>query len=200
MKKFLLVLLSCVALSGFAQTKLVRFGVEGGLNVNKMSFSKELLSSENRCGFFVGPKMYVKIPLVGLGADAAVLYSLNGASAELQDEYGMVVGVDSKNLSYFEIPVNLRYDVSFLKIAGAYVATGPQYNIALNSMDALQDVGMTRRSSWGWNVGAGLKLWDKLQLGVSYTIPISGLNSGTVGEVITNAKQKTVKIRVAYIF
>ena len=195
MKKFLLVLLSCVALSGFAQTKLVRFGVEGGLNVNKMSFSKELLSSENRCGFFVGPKMYVKIPLVGLGADAAVLYSLNGASKV--DNNG---DVHNKNLSYFEIPVNLRYDVSFLKIAGAYVATGPQYNIALNSMDALQDVGMTRRSSWGWNVGAGLKLWDKLQLGVSYTIPISGLNSGTVGEVITNAKQKTVKIRVAYIF
>lgn len=199
MKKFLLVLLSCVALSGFAQTKLVRFGVEGGLNVNKMSFSKELLSSENRCGFFVGPKMYVKIPLVGLGADAAVLYSLNGASKEELNEAGDVV-VNSKNLSYFEIPVNLRYDVSFLKIAGAYVATGPQYNIALNSMDALQDVRMTRRSSWGWNVGAGLKLWDKLQLGVSYTIPISGLNSGTFGEVIGNAKQKTVKVRVAFIF
>ena len=196
MKKFLLVLLSCVALSGFAQTKLVRFGVEGGLNVNKMSFSKELLSSENRCGFFVGPKMYVKIPLVGLGADAAVLYSLNGAS-KVDNNTG---DVHNKNLSYFEIPVNLRYDVSFLKIAGAYVATGPQYNIALNSMDALQDVGMTRRSSWGWNVGAGLKLWDKLQLGVSYTIPISGLNSGTFGEVIGNAKQKTVKVRVAYIF
>ena len=199
MKKFLLVLLSCVALSGFAQTKLVRFGVEGGLNVNKMSFSDELLSSENRCGFFVGPKMYVKIPLVGLGADAAVLYSLNGASKEKLSDAGDVV-VNSKNLSYFEIPVNLRYDVSFLKIAGAYVATGPQYNIALNSMDALQDVGMTRRSSWGWNVGAGLKLWDKLQLGVSYTIPISGLNSGTFGEVIGNAKQKTVKVRVAFIF
>ena len=196
MKKFLLVLLSCVALSGFAQTKLVRFGVEGGLNVNKMSFSKELLSSENRCGFFVGPKMYVKIPLVGLGADAAVLYSLNGAS-KVDNNTG---DVHNKNLSYFEIPVNLRYDVSFLKIAGAYVATGPQYNIALNSMDALQDVGMTRRSSWGWNVGAGLKLWDKLQLGVSYTIPISGLNSGTFGEVIGNAKQKTVKVRVAFIF
>ena len=199
MKKFLLVLLSCVALSGFAQTKLVRFGVEGGLNVNKMSFSDELLSSENRCGFFVGPKMYVKIPLVGLGADAAVLYSLNGASKEKLSDAGDVV-VNSKNLSYFEIPVNLRYDVSFLKIAGAYVATGPQYNIALNPMDALEYVGMTRRSSWGWNVGAGLKLWDKLQLGVSYTIPISGLNSGTFGEVIGNAKQKTVKVRVAFIF
>ena len=195
MKKFLLVLLSCVALSGFAQTKLVRFGVEGGLNVNKMSFSKELLSSENRCGFFVGPKMYVKIPLVGLGADAAVLYSLNGASKV--DNNG---DVHNKNLSYFEIPVNLRYDVSFLKIAGAYVATGPQYNIALNSMDALNYVDMTRRSSWGWNVGAGLKLWDKLQFGVTYTIPVSGLNSDTLNDVIVNVKQKTVQVRVAYIF
>ena len=195
MKKFLLVLMSCVALSASAQTKLVRFGVEGGLNVNKMSFSKDLLSSENRCGFFVGPKMYVKIPLVGLGADAAVLYSLNGASKV--DNNG---DVHNKNLSYFEIPVNLRYDVSFLKIAGAYVATGPQYNIALNSMDALKDVDMTRRSSWGWNVGVGLKLWDKLQFGVTYTIPVSGLNSGTFNDVIGNVKQKTVQVRVAYIF
>lgn len=196
MKKFLLVLMSCVALSASAQTKLVRFGVEGGLNVNKMSFSKDLLSSENRCGFFVGPKMYVKIPLVGLGADAAVLYSLNGAS-KVDDNTG---DVHNKNLSYFEIPVNLRYDVSFLKIAGAYVATGPQYNIALNSMDALKDVDMTRRSSWGWNVGVGLKLWDKLQLGVTYTIPVSGLNSDTLNDVIVNVKQKTVQVRVAYIF
>ena len=195
MKKFLLVLMSCVALSASAQTKLVRFGVEGGLNVNKMSFSKDLLSSENRCGFFVGPKMYVKIPLVGLGADAAVLYSLNGASKV--DNNG---DVHNKNLSYFEIPVNLRYDVSFLKIAGAYVATGPQYNIALNSMDALKDVDMTRRSSWGWNVGVGLKLWDKLQFGVTYTIPVSGLNSDTGKDVICNVKQKTVQVRVAYIF
>ena len=195
MKKFLLVLMSCVALSASAQTKLVRFGVEGGLNVNKMSFSKDLLSSENRCGFFVGPKMYVKIPLVGLGADAAVLYSLNGASKV--DNNG---DVHNKNLSYFEIPVNLRYDVSFLKIAGAYVATGPQYNIALNSMDALNEVDMTRRSSWGWNVGVGLKLWDKLQFGVTYTIPVSGLNSETLNDVIVNVKQKTVQVRVAYIF
>ena len=195
MKKFLLVLMSCVALSASAQTKLVRFGVEGGLNVNKMSFSKDLLSSENRCGFFVGPKMYVKIPLVGLGADAAVLYSLNGASKV--DNNG---DVHNKNLSYFEIPVNLRYDVSFLKIAGAYVATGPQYNIALNSMDALNYVDMTRRSSWGWNVGVGLKLWDKLQFGVTYTIPVSGLNSDTYKDVIGNVKQKTVQVRVAYIF
>ena len=195
MKKFLLVLMSCVALSASAQTKLVRFGVEGGLNVNKMSFSKDLFASENRCGFFVGPKMYVKIPLVGLGADAAVLYSLNGASKV--DNNG---DVHNKNLSYFEIPVNLRYDVSFLKIAGAYVATGPQYNIALNSMDALKDVDMTRRSSWGWNVGVGLKLWDKLQFGVTYTIPVSGLNSDTYKDVIGNVKQKTVQVRVAYIF
>ena len=195
MKKFLLVLMSCVALSASAQTKLVRFGVEGGLNVNKMSFSENLFASENRCGFFVGPKMYVKIPLVRLGADAAVLYSLNGASKV--DNNG---DVHNKNLSYFEIPVNLRYDVSFLKIAGAYVATGPQYNIALNSMDALKDVDMTRRSSWGWNVGVGLKLWDKLQLGVTYTIPVSGLNSDTLNDVIVNVKQKTVQVRVAYIF
>ena len=196
MKKFLLVLMSCVALSASAQTKLVRFGVEGGLNVNKMSFSESLFASENRCGFFVGPKMYVKIPLVGLGADAAVLYSLNGASA-VDNNTG---DVRNKNLSYFEIPVNLRYDVSFLKIAGAYVATGPQYNFAINSMDALNYVGMTRRSSWGWNVGAGLKLWDKLQFGVTYTIPVSGLNSGTFNDVIGNVKQKTVQVRVAYIF
>ena len=31
MKKFLLVLMSCVALSASAQSKLVRFGVEGGV-------------------------------------------------------------------------------------------------------------------------------------------------------------------------
>lgn len=199
MRKTFFCLLAAVSMSSAAQTKLVRFGLEGGLNVNKLSLSYDALSSDNRCGFFVGPKMLVKIPLLGLGADAALLYNFTGANLNKQtqnDENSI-----TENLSYLQIPLNARYDISFLKILGAYIATGPQYSVCLNSMETINNVGIGGRSTWGWNIGAGIKVLDKIHVGATYTIPLNSTELYVPNAIgVISSKQKTVQIRIAYIF
>lgn len=201
MKKTLLVILALVmTLSASAQdTKLLNWGVEAGLNFNSLSFDKSVLNSSNRTGFFVGPKLKVNVPLLGFGADVAVLYSLNSARVE-GGSYSK-----AENLSYLEIPLNLRYSFG-LKVLSVYVATGPQFNYCLSGMSSISDlfagtVNHMTRSSWGWNVGAGVELFNHLQVGVTYTIPISDVSvSGVAGGIVDNFKQKTVKVRLAYYF
>lgn len=204
MKKCLLVIVIAFAsMAALAQTnKMFTWGVEAGMNFNSLSFDKEMFESGNRAGFFVGPKVRVKVPIVGLGLDGALIYSLNSAQVQAADM------VKSKNLSYLEIPLNVRYDFSLLKVLTLYLATGPQYSYCLSSDATISDFygpvdGGISRSTWGWNVGGGVEIMKHLQLGVTYTIPIS--NSGSlelsdVANVFTNYKQKTVKVRLAYFF
>lgn len=205
MKKLLLslaVMISAVTVSA-QDTKAITWGVEAGMNVNSLSFSKADFESDNRLGFFVGGKAKFRVPLLGFGADAAVLYNLNGA--EFHDILNSEVR--SKNLSYLEIPVNVRYSFG-IKAISIYVATGPQFNYCLSSSSTLDDLyggalESFSRSTWGWNVGGGVELFSRLQVGVTYTIPISDngeLGLANLPNAITNFKQKTVKVRLAYFF
>lgn len=201
MKKTLLVILALVmTLSASAQDKkLLNWGVEAGMNFNSLSFDNKMFDGGNRAGFFVGPKLKVNVPFLGFGADAAVLYSMNSAKCSVGGFS------ESRNLSYLEIPLNLRYSFG-LKVLSIYVATGPQYNICLSGISSVKELfgyGIKdfSRSSWGWNVGAGVELFKHLQVGVTYTIPISDISvSAIVGAMNENFKQKTVKVRLAYFF
>ena len=53
----------------------VRFGVKGGLDIAKLTFSDNLLKSDNKTGWFIGPTVEVKIPNVAIAIDAALLYT-----------------------------------------------------------------------------------------------------------------------------
>ena len=201
MKKLLLSLFAVlIAANVSAQdVKAITWGVEAGMNFNSLSFSKADLESDNRLGFFVGGKAKFKVPLLGFGADAAVLYNLNGA--KFLDR--------SKNLSYLEIPVNFRYSFGIKAIA-VYVAAGPQFNYCLSSEKAIDQFyniatgGIDySRATWGWNVGGGVEIANHLQLGVSYTIPISDnghFEWSQLQNLAPNFKQKTIKVRLAYFF
>ena len=206
MKKLLLSLFAVLmAVNVSAQdVKAITWGVEAGMNFNSLSFSMADFESSNRLGFFVGGKAKFKVPLLGFGADAAVLYNMNGA--EFHDILDQEVR--SKNLSYLEIPVNFRYSFGIKAIA-VYVATGPQFNYCLSSDSTLEglygaDYNNISRSTWGWNVGGGVELFRRLQVGVTYTIPISDNGELTFQEgaenFVSNLNQKTVKVRLAYFF
>lgn len=205
MKKLLLSLFAVLmAVNVSAQdVKAITWGVEAGMNFNSLSFSMADFESSNRLGFFVGGKAKFKVPLLGFGADAAVLYNLNGA--EFHDILNSEVR--SKNLSYLEIPVNFRYSFGIKAIA-VYVATGPQFNYCLSSNSTLEglygdNLESFSRSTWGWNVGGGVELFSRLQVGVTYTIPISDTGKIEIADaanIFTNFKQKTVQVRLAYFF
>lgn len=202
-KLFLAIAIVVCSLATSAQTNMFKWGVEAGMNFNSLSFDKAMFESNNRTGFFVGPKVKVNVPLLGFGADAAITYSMNGVSIN-----NMMGETISKNLSNLEIPLNLRYDFSLLKFLSIYLATGPQYNYCMSSDETIKELyghadGSYSRSNWGWNVGGGVEILDHLQLGVTYTIPISdsgNLALGDLSNIFSNYKQKTVKVRLAYFF
>ena len=207
-KRLLMTLLVALAVTGVSaqKSKYFAWGVEGGRNFNSMSFSRSDFESSNRAGFFIGPKIRVNIPILGFGADAAVLYSLNSSKVITETGEGEKVSRNS-SLSYFEIPLNLRYTFGF-RFLSLYLATGPQYNYCLSGSNTIQELYGVEldgysRSTWGWNVGAGVEILKRFQVGLTYTIPISdsgSLETGDLSNVFTNFKQKTVKIRLAYYF
>ena len=60
-----LMLMACLCLAMPAQAQL-KFGVKAGLNVSKVSISKEVFNPDNRTGFFISPTADVTLPLLGL--------------------------------------------------------------------------------------------------------------------------------------
>lgn len=207
MKKLLLLITAVVfATTVSAQSeKLLEWGVEAGVNLNTLSFNKDVLKSSNRTGFFVGPKVKVNVPLLGFGLDGALIYSMN--SAAYNDVTNNVE--KSESFSYLEVPVNLRYSFG-LKFLSIYLATGPQFNYCLSSEKAIDQFyniatgGIDySRATWGWNVGGGVEIANHLQLGVTYTIPISDnghFEWSQLQNLAPNFKQKTIKVRLAYFF
>ena len=192
----------------FAPDALAQFriGLEGGVNVNRLSFSKDLFSSSNRVGFFVGPKLCATISGLGLGADVAALYSrLPVELTEQTHVYGSVT--DDRNLNYFEVPVNLRWNIGSSRL-GIYLASGPQFgwfigdrtfrNIYTNRTTVFEDY------VFSWNFGAGVRLGRHVQVGFTYNLPVT--EAGTVLESFyetvdyENLKNHTWKVRINYFF
>ncbi len=201
MKKVISTLLVtvCLCLAIPAQAQL-KFGVKGGLNVSKVSFDKDLYSSDNRTGFFIGPMAEFQIPIIGLGVDGALLYSQKDLKVESDD--GSITG-KSQGL---DIPINLKYTIGLGDLVGVYVAAGPDFYFDFAKSKTYTDGEVDKKKTQvGFNVGAGVKLINHLQVGVNYNIPLG--NSGDVSfkdatdkVFSSDYKTKTWQVSVAYIF
>lgn len=186
MKKIFSVLMVAVALMMAvpAQAQLIKFGVKGGLNMSKIDWKGGVEGNkDNTTGFFIGPMAEVTLPIIGLGIDGALMYSQRGKD-ELKEQ-----GV--------EIPVNLKYTIGLGSIAGIYFAAGPDFFFNFKDIDI---EGMkAKKTQVALNLGAGLKLLKKLQVGVTYQIPMGdNFELKNLGEGI--GKTKTWQVSAAYIF
>lgn len=201
LKVFFLALVAlCTALPASAQFK---FGVEAGLNASKIN--ADHFDAKNRTGWFIGPKAQFTVPVVGLGVDAALLYSqkymeINAEDNALQD------ATFTKNMPYLEIPINLKYNLGFSSLIGIYLATGPQYSWYLGGKSLTWDgvkYGSLETSSFSWNVGLGINALSHLQVGVTYNIALgqTGEVTGIVDAAKTaKLKNNTWQVRLAYMF
>lgn len=198
MKKIIcafMVAICSLAMAMPAQAQLLKWGFKGGLNMSKLDLDKAL-SSDNNTGFFIGPMAEVTIPVIGLGVDAALMYSQRGDKYETT-EYT----VDGRQQGV-EIPVHLKYTFGLGSMLGIYIAAGPDFffnfkDITVSGLDV-----DTKRTQVALNVGAGLKLIKHLQLGFTYQIPMG--DSFSVGEgasaLFDSGKTKTWQVSLAYLF
>ena len=180
MKKVFSVLMVAVALmmAAPAQAQLIKFGVKGGLNMTKLD--AEGLKSDNSTGFFIGPMAEFTLPIVGLGIDGAVMFSQ--------------LGKDEFKQQGLEIPVNLKFSFGLGSMLGAYVAAGPDF--FYNFKDLKVEGGEAKKAQVALNLGAGVKLLRKLQVGLNYQIPMG--NSFEIENV--DVKNKTWQVSLAYMF
>ena len=180
MKKVISVLMVAVALmmAAPAQAQLFKFGVKGGLNMSELD--ADGYKGENSTGFFIGPMAEITLPILGLGVDGAVMFSQRG-----KDEFKQ---------QGIEVPVNLKYSFGLGSMLGVYLAAGPDF--FFNFKDIKLDDAEANKTQVALNLGAGVKLLRKLQVGVTYQVPMG--NSFEVENV--DVKNKTWQVSLAYMF
>lgn len=184
----------CMGMAMPAQAQ-INFGVKGGLNLSKASFSNvsENFKKDNFTGFFIGPMAEFNIPIVGLGVDASLLFAQRGITvSEGNDEYTVKQnGID--------IPVNLKYNIGLGNLLGIYLAAGPDFYFDFASDKTIEGVKTDKRKAEvGINVGAGVKLLNHLQVGANYNIPLG--DTAKLEGIDGSYKTKTWQVSVAYIF
>ncbi len=203
MKKTIFAVALCIfTIVGSLQSRAqLDFGVVAGMNLSKANFHEPVgrnFSSDNRCGWFVGPKLELSVPVIGIGVDASVQYSqryINGSDDELGSER-------TKALRTLEVPINLRYQFGVPALVAGYVATGPQFgfNVGSKSFSSFWDADEYRikNSILSWNIGVGLKVLKHVEVGVGYNIALSKFaktkNSGQ------SVKSNSFQAHVGYFF
>ena len=187
MKKVISVLMVAVALmmAAPAQAQLIKFGLKGGVNLSKLDIDGGYEGNkDNSTGYFIGPMAEITLPLVGLGIDGAVMFAQRG-KAELKQQ-GL------------EVPVNLKFTMGAGSMLGFYLAAGPDFFFNFKDIDVAG--WEAKKTQVALNLGAGFKLLRKLQIGVTYQIPMGdSFELKDAGSLVT-AKNKTWQASLAYIF
>ena len=179
----------CIGMAMPAQAQ-IHFGVKGGLNLSKASFSNvgDNFKKDNFTGFFIGPMAEFNIPVVGLGVDASLLFAQRGIKIS---DGGEEATVKQNGL---DIPVNLKYNIGLGSLLGLYVAAGPDFYFDFEKTSKVDK----KKAEVGINVGAGVKLLNHLQVGANYNIPLG--KTASFEDVEGSYKTKTWQVSVAYIF
>ena len=169
MKKVFALVVALAAITMSAQAQ-IDFGVKGGLNLSKMSASKDALNSSNQLGFFVGPTAKFTLPVVGLGIDVSALFDQRSSEVELN---GMKETIKQTSL---QIPANVRFAFGFGDKASIFIFGGPQigFNLSGKAKDVFNDAAewTFKSSNLSGNIGAGVMLMKHIQASLNYNFQL----------------------------
>jgi len=166
MKKSFILLIALLFVGITTQAQL-KYGLKAGVNLSSVSINDEwsdVVDAENLTGFQVGPMIEFTVPIIGIGLDAAVLYSQQGFKVK---DYGETETFKTNTL---DVPVNFKYKIN-LVAAGAYLSAGPyaRFNLSDNLSEEWKD----KTFGAGLNFGVGVELLSKLQIGVNYQLGLT---------------------------
>jgi hypothetical protein len=152
-----------------AHGQLVQVGLRGGLEMTQVEFSSDALRQSNRAGFYVGPQLKFRLPVVGLGIDGSVLYSRRDLKVE---------GETFRQESIL-LPVHARYSVGIGEVLSIFLCAGPQFSFNVgddimfwkdsennNNQFNLQTTQLSL------NFGGGITFAKNLEGALYYNIPI----------------------------
>lgn len=170
------VVLACLVMPVQGQ---LRFGIKGGVNISTVHFSSDIIDPSNVTGFHIGPMIEASIPLMGVGFDAALLYSQKGM------EVGPSGLKEAIKVDYIDLPVHLKWKFG-LPIVKAYLATGPYFGFRVSG-DKFWDVPgnvvsqvKAKTFGMGWDFGVGAEVLNHLQIGINYGLGLT--NNYSIGD------------------
>jgi len=204
MKKYLVFTAIAVLFMALPTQAQLKWGVKAGVNLASMSFGdlQGSANPSNYTGFQVGPIMEFTVPIIGIGMDAAILYSQTGVKLTGIEDLKDITLTDGNIL----VPVNFKYKFGLMGLVGAYATVGPyaSFNVS-NSLGELKDVLANKSFGAGLNFGVGVELLKKLQVGANYQLGLTD-NFGTssnwdlAGAAIKGGKSHVWSITAAFFF
>ena len=201
MKKYFVFTVVAVLFVSLQVQAQFNWGLKGGLNLSDISSDEEFYkNSDNYTGFQVGPMLEFMVPVLGIGLDAAVLYSQTGFKVDEKT-------IENGNLL---IPVNLKYKLSLLDIVGAYATAGPYIGFKLfgdkkdfinNAIEKIE----SQSFGAGLNFGIGVELLSKLQVGVNYQLGLTDdyktfKIDTSIGQTVSSGEKSSVWSITAALF
>ena len=196
-KWFLPVLMVLMIFTASTIKAQFRLGIKGGANIATVKYNKAVFNSDNITGFHVGPIIEF-MPKLGIGADAAILYSQKGfryAPKGFPD-----YDKDLKS-SYLEIPVNVKMKIG-LPVVSPYIAAGPYINFLLSDDEKRVSViakeifgseGLLQSKTFGagLNFTAGLEILKRLQVGLTYNLGLTNnYSTFTIDDIKYSGKER----------
>ncbi len=191
----LIILMAFIAVPAKSQLK---FGVKGGLNISSVHLNSDILKADNVTGFQIGPMIETTIPLIGVGLDAAILYSQKGM--DVKSETGTSTNVKT---DYIDVPVNLKWKFG-LPIIKGYLAASPYIGFRVGGDKFWEIPGSVvgqvkaKNFSAGLNFGAGVELISHLQVGINYGLGLTDNYSAEKYDL--NAKNRGWSVTAAILF
>lgn len=177
-----------------------RVGVKGGINIASVKFDKGIVAPDNRVGFLAGPMVELTVPILGVGFDAALLYSQRGFN--LNDQ--------AIRNDYLEVPVNLKWKLS-LPLVKPFLAAGPYAGFRLTGGNERQVDGLhhsvtgqikNKNFSAGLNFSVGAEVLSTVQVGLNYSWELTdnyqAFEAGNINEYI--GKSHLWSITAAFLF
>ena len=197
------------ALTIFTNGLFAQLGLKAG--VNMASEIKSLSQADIAAGFSTNNLTGYQIGLVyqampkksGLGVEIAALLSQKGSTI---DSTNLVNSITEgyKELSYIEVPFNLRYRLT-LGFIGIYGIAGVYGGYALSGkiVDEIKEVtenetfqSFMDHVDYGYNFGAGIELFKKIQLGGTWSQGLKNTSNSTT----TTTNNRVFSINLVYMF
>ncbi len=173
MKKIFFTILAISALATTnAQASIFNWGVTGGMNITKTEVDEtdfiKNWSPDSETGWYAGLQFRVVVPIVGVGVDFGAVYTQE--TLTLPDN-------NKEDIGYLSVPVHLRYELKLPLINDAltpYIFTGPQASYNIQQIDdKVADTFKSEDLVWHWDLGAGVVLFDHIQVSYHYGFPLT---------------------------
>ena len=159
MKRLVFAILATILLA-LPSSAQVKFGIQGGLNINKFSMDTKVVESSNQAGFYIGPTFLIGLPI--FDAEVAGIYDVRRGEVDGES-------ITEQNAN---VQINIRKGFDINDNSQLFVFAGPQYSFNIDA-DGIDEVS-NKVQDWRWknsdfsiNFGGGVKI-NHVEIRVNY--------------------------------